>query len=100
MLIFFVLMLESSSGSILATLSGKSLELTNKCMKNKHPCIPETLDCSEKFHSTSVSLLLSIKQLLTMIDTDYASAPGSFKSFPGVQSAALIIKASSYCQVC
>ena len=95
MLLFITLLLKSSSGSLLLTLSGKALESTI-CMENKHPCIPETFDCSEKFYSTSFTLLLSIKQLLTMIDANYTSVQGSHKSFPGLQSGALTAKASSY----
>ena len=96
MLLFIILILQPSSGSLVSALSGKSLEASTICMKTKHPCIPQTRDCSEKFYSTSVSLLLSIKQLLTMIDVNYASSEGSYKSFPGLQSAALVPKTSSY----
>ena len=65
-------------------------------MDNKHPCIPETYDCSEKFYATSFSLLISIKQLLTMIDPNYSSQQGLFKTFPGLQTAGFMIKASSH----
>ena len=96
MLLLYVLLLNLSSASLLFTLSGKALEASTKCMSNRHPCIPETLDCSEKIYQTSINFLLSIKQLLTIIDDNYASVQGSYKSFPAVQSAALIPKASTY----
>ena len=99
MLVFIILFLKSSSGSLQLTLSGKSLEPTEICMHSKHPCIPETRDCSQKFYYTSVRILSSIKQLVSMIDVNYASAQGSYQSFPGLQSGALTPKASSYWDV-
>ena len=96
MLLFTLFLIEWSSGSLLSALSGKSMEITKVCMDNKHPCLPETMDCSEKLYATSFSLLKAIKQLITLIDVNYASQQGSYKSFPGVQSGALNSKASGY----
>lgn len=96
MLAKIILLINISSGSLLSTLSNKTLEPTNNCMENKHPCLPETINCAEKFYSTSYSLLKSIKELLTIIDQNYASGQGSYKTFPGLQSGALVAKASSY----
>ena len=84
-----------SMATLFSTLSGKDLEITTICMKNKHPCVPETLDCSPNIYATSISLQTSIKQLLTMIDPDYSSKQGSFKTFPGIESGALIPKTSN-----
>ena len=96
MLLYLCHLLTPSSSSLLLTLSSKDLDLTKACMDNKHPLIPETLDCSEKFYATSISLLISIEQLLTMIDPNYSSKPGSFKKFPGLESGSLMAKSSSH----
>ena len=84
-----------SASTLLSTLSGKDLQISSDCMSSKHPCVPESLNCSPKFYSTSFSLQKSIKELLTMIDPDYSSSQGTFKTFPGIQSGALIVKTSN-----
>ena len=93
---YLFLLVNLSLSSLLSTLSSKDLQISTICMKNKHPCIPETLDCSRQFYATSFSLINSIKQLLTIIDSNYSSNQGSLKTFPGVQAASFMVKASSY----
>ena len=85
----------SSRSALLSTLSKEDIEKSKLCMKNKHPCIQESLDCSNQFYSTSINLLKSVKELLTIVNPDYSGDSGSFKPFPGIQSGALILKASS-----
>ena len=94
MLFFYVLFGFLSSSELLETLNGKDLELSTVCMKNKHPCLIESLDCSFKFYETSNRFMRSIKQLLSIIDS--SSISGTPKIIQGVQSAALWAKASSY----
>lgn len=53
-LCFFILSLEKSSCSLLTTLSNKDIEISDICMQNKHPCVLESVDCSNKLYSTSV----------------------------------------------
>ena len=91
-----ILIFYFSESSLLLTLSGKDIQLTKTCMNSKHPCIEESLNCLNQFYSTSFSLLISIKQLLTMIDQNYASGSGSLQTFPGIQSAVLFPKVSSF----
>ena len=78
------------------TISGKDLEASTRCMDNKHPLIPETINCFTSFYSSSFVLQKSIKQLLTIVNLNYASGVGSFKIFPGIQSGALTPKANAY----
>ena len=94
-MLFLISIFTLSMSSLLSTLSGKDLQISADCMYNKHPCVLESIDCSVKLFATSFSLLNSVKQLLTMIDPDYSSKPGSIKSFPGMQSGALMPKASN-----
>ena len=95
LVLILTLMRSLSSSTLLATLSDKDIEISTNCMKNIHPCVPETLDCSNQFYSTSKNLLESINELLFMINQDYSENSGSFKRFPGIQSGALTQKASS-----
>ena len=84
-----------SRSAILTTISNKDIEMTENCMNNIDLCIPETIDCSNKFYCTSKNLLKSINELLSMVNPDYSENIDSFKQFPGIQSGALIQKASS-----
>ena len=93
---YILFLFNLSLSSLILTLSSKDLDISTVCMDNKHPCIPESYDCSEKFYATSISLLVSIKQLLTMIDPNYSSKQGTYKTFPGLQSGALMPRASSH----
>ena len=93
---FLFLTFYLSESSLVQTLSGKDIQLAKTCMKSKHPCIEESLNCFYQFYSTSFSLIITIKELLTIIDPNYASGSGTFKTFPGIQSAALFLKTTSY----
>ena len=97
-MLFLVLILIQGlvQSALMSTLSNEDINKATNCMRNIHPCIPETLDCSHQFYSTSVSLLKSINELLFMINQDYSANTGSFKIFPGFQSGALNSKASNY----
>ena len=55
-------------------------------MHNKHQCVPQTRNRSEKFYATS------IKQLLAKIYQNYSSQQGLFKTLPGLQTAGIMTK--------
>ena len=95
-MIYYIFLINQSLSSLLLTLDSKDLHIAESCMRNENPCVPESLDCSEKLYSTSISLQVSIKELLTMIDPNYSSNQGSYKTFPGLQTAGFMTKASSF----
>ena len=98
MFIYYVVFTFLSSSELLETLRRKDIELSTKCMKNKHPCIIESLDCSFNFYETSTRFMRSIKELLSMIDASSNSLTS--KMIQGVQSGSLMGKAYQICELC
>lgn len=82
MLLFSIFAISFVSASLLLTKTKQDFEISDKCMREKHPLIPESLDCSNSFYSTSKSFKKSIKELLTTINPQNLSTTGTIKPFP------------------
>ena len=83
-----------SSEELLKTLILSSMSSFESCMSNKHPCDPLTHDCSNSISYTSILMLSSISQLISMISPE--SKAGSHIIFPGVKTGILRVTTSSY----
>ena len=91
--IFSILILVSSDFQ--STLNNEELAIINSCMSGKHPCVPNSLDCSNSLYSASNNLQETILDLLTLFSPNYAPIGSKFKQFPGVMTGVLRLRASS-----
>ena len=93
-LIVFTLFIHASSEELLKTLIESSLLSFKSCMSKKHPCDSSTLDCSNSISHSSILMLNSLSQLISMIS--FESKPGSHMIFPGVRTGVLRVTSSSF----